>query len=177
MQNTSFTICFSLQKLSAFCFLLLAFCVAGCTMNPNMQGKGEDYLQGEWQQDSTISQKQLMTYSLYHFKFTCDSFFIQQRTFSKVNFGSDSCMNAGHWAEYIRGTYIQKQDTLRLKGDFCNADYSLKIDPGCFRYGVYEEVFKITQKTDSLLQLSGTSSVVPINIRLIKRLTCHIKPL
>ena len=146
-------------------------------MNPNMQGPGEGYLQGEWQQDSTAVQKQLVTYSLYHFTFTCDSFFVKQQTFSKVNYGVDTCMNKGRWTEYIRGTYAQKLDTLHLKGVFCNADYSLKVESGCFRMGVYEEYFKITQKTDSLFQFSGTAGVIPLNMRLIKKLTCHIKPL
>jgi hypothetical protein len=170
-----------MQKLS-FTFRLLPFALiatllAACSMNPNMQGHGEVYLQGEWQQESTPVQKQLMTYSLYHFKFTCDSFFIRQQTFSKVNYGADTCMSKGKWTEYIRGTYQERNDTLHLKGDFCNADYSLKIDPGCFRYGVYEDFFKVEKKTDSLLQFSGTSNVIPLQLRLVQKLTCHIKPL
>src|SRR6187402_2171909 len=109
-------------------FLLLAFglLTAACSFNPNMQGKGEEYLQGEWQQDSTPVQKQLLSHSVYSFKFTCDSFFVQQQTYSKVNNGTDSCMNSGHWAEYIRGTYTQQHDTLHLKGYFSNANYTLK---------------------------------------------------
>jgi hypothetical protein len=166
-----------MQKPFAFYLLALTLMASACSMNPNMQGRGESYLQGEWQQDSTAVQKRLMTYSLYHFKFTCDSFFIKQQTFSKVNYGADTCMNKGRWTEYIRGTYSQHHDTLRLKGAFCNPDYSLKIESGCFRTGVYEEYFKLNKKTDSLLQFSGTSSVIPISVRLINKLTCHTKPL
>jgi hypothetical protein len=159
-------------------FLLPAvFFLSACSMNPNTQGPGESYVQGEWQQDSTSVQKQLVTYSLYDFKFTCDSFFIKQHTYSKVNYGSDTCMNRGRWTEYMRGTYVQQHDTLHLKGVFCNADYSLKVESGCFRMGVYEDSFKVNKKTDSLVQFSGTSSVIPINLRLIKKLTCHVKPL
>ena len=44
----------------ALCFLLLASSLCGCWFNPNMQGKGEVYLQGEWQQDSVAGQKQLL---------------------------------------------------------------------------------------------------------------------
>jgi hypothetical protein len=165
-------------RLLSSCFLLLAFSlITACSLNPNMQGPGESYLQGEWQQDPTVVQKQLVTYSLYHFKFTCDSFFVKQQTYSKVNYGSDTCMNSGHWTEYIRGTYVQKNDTLHLKGVFANPDYSVKFESGCFRIGVYEEYFKVNKKTDSLIQFSGTSSVIPISLRLIKKLTCHIKPL
>src|ERR1700679_3466919 len=123
--DTRRAICY-VQKLP-FAFLLSAFCLlTACSLNPNMQGQGENYLQGEWQQDPTPVQKQLVTYSLYHFTFTCDSVYIKQQTFSKVNYGSDTCMNNGHWTEYIRGTYTQRHDTLYLKGVFCNADHSLK---------------------------------------------------
>jgi len=161
----------------SFCFLLLAFCLTACSMNPNTQGPGQGYLQGEWKQDSTLVQKQLMTYSLYDVKITCDSFFIKQHTITKVNYGADSCMSKGQWTEYIRGTYQQKNDSLHLKGVFCNPDFSIKLDATCFRAGVYEEYFKVDKKTDSLVQFSGTPSVIPISLRLINKLTCHIKPL
>src|SRR5471030_2433952 len=93
-------------QLSPFAFYLLPFALilASCSMNPNMQTKGESFLQGEWQQDSVAGQKQLITYSLYHLKFSCDSFFMSIKSFSKVNTGADTCMNSGHWAEYVRGT-------------------------------------------------------------------------
>jgi len=157
--------------------LLVSGLLTACSRNANLQGKGQPYLQGEWQQDSSAVQKQLMTYTSFHFKFTCDSFYIRQQTFTRINYGSDTCMNKGKWTEYIRGTYSQKHDTLQLKGDFCNADYSLKITQGCFRFGVYEDVFKVVKKTDSLIQLTGAASEIPINIRLVKRIICNPKPL
>ncbi len=162
-----------------FSFLLLAFYLlsTACSFNPNVQGEGEKYLQGEWQQDSTSVQKQLLSYSLYKFKFTCDSFFVQQKSFSKVNNGIDTCGNSGHYTEYIRGTYLQHNDTLFLKGYFSNADYSLKKPGGCFRSGLYEEIFKVKKQADSLVQLTGTTSVIPINLRFKKALTCVVKPL
>ncbi|MCR8557409.1 fumarate hydratase [Mucilaginibacter sp. BJC16-A38] len=166
-----FTFC-----LIAFGFLLLAFCSA-CSFNPDKQTVGQVYLQGEWQQDSLPAQKQLLSYSSYHFKFTCDSFFVAIKSYSKINTGADSCMSSGHWTEYCRGTYEQRHDTLHMKGLFCNADMSLKDDKGCFRSGDYEEYFKITKKTDSLIQFAGISSVIPINARLIKRTSCIPKPL
>lgn len=161
-------------------FYLLAFtllCLSSCWLNPNTQTPGESYLQGEWQQDSVPAQKQLVNYSLYHFKFTCDSFFVSIKTFSKVNYGADSCMKTGRWTEYTRGHYVQRNDTLFLKGQFCNPDYTIKEDAGCFRIGVYEEFFKVTKKTDSLVQLASTTGVIPISARLIKRNSCKIKPL
>lgn len=151
--------------------------LASCSRDAAVQGKGETYLQAEWKQDSIPMQKQLLSYSLYNFKFSCDSVFMQINSYSKVNSGADSCMNAGHWSEYIRGTYVQSHDTIRIRGNFCNADYTLKKQEGCFRSGPYEEFFKVTKKTDSLIQFSSTSNVIPVNLRLIKRISCDPKPL
>lgn len=161
-------------RLLAFSFLLSAL-ISACSFNPDMQTPGQGYLQGEWQQDSVAGQKQLVSYSLYHLKFSCDSFFMAINSYSKVN--ADSCTSAGHWTEYCKGTYIQKHDTLHMKGLFCNADMTIKDDKGCFRSGDYEEFFKINKKTDSLIQFSGTTNVIPINAHLIKRTTCIPKPL
>jgi hypothetical protein len=158
-----------------FSFLLSAL-GSGCSFNPNMQTPGQGYLQGEWRQDSVTNQKQLLTYSLYRVKFSCDSFYMWIHTISKVNPGADSCMKAGQWMEYTRGTYEQKHDTLHLKGQFCNPDMTIKDDKGCFRSGDYEELFKVKQ-SDSLLQLASTSNVIPIEARLVKRMSCHPKPL
>lgn len=155
---------------------LLALC-AGCSMNPNLQGEGVANLQGEWQQDSIPMQKKLVEYSLYHFKFSCDSFYMRISSFSKVNNGADTCMNRGHWTEYVKGNYQQRNDTLHLKGQFCNANFTLKEPGGCFRAGIYEDFFKIVKKSDSLIKFSITSSVIPVNARLIKHTTCNPKPL
>jgi hypothetical protein len=165
------------QKSLTFLFLALCFVLSACSLNPDLQGNGEDYIQGEWQQDSVLMQKQLLSYSLYNFKFNCDSFYMKISSFSKVNSGADTCMNPGHWTEYIRGTYKQSNDTLHLNGNFCNADYSLKKEGGCFRSGPYEEFFKVSKKTDSLIQFSSTSNVIPVKLRLTKKITCHPKPL
>jgi hypothetical protein len=163
-------------RLLTFALIIMAFC-SSCSSNPDLQGKGEVYLQGEWQQDPVPKEKQLLEYSIYHFRFSCDSFFVQINSFSKVNSGADTCMNSGRWSEYVRGSYQQRNDTLHLRGQFCNADYSLKQEGGCFHSGIYEEFFKVSKKTDSLIQFSSTSNVIPINARLIKHTTCNPKPL
>jgi len=165
-----------LLYLLPFAFLFLVI-FSGCNFNPNMQTPGESYLQGEWQQDSVANQKRLIEYSLYHFRFSCDSFFVSIQSFSKVNAGPDSCTSPGRWTEYCRGTYEQKNDTLHLKGQFANKDMSVKDDKGCFRSGDYEEIFKVAYKSDSSVQFASTSNVIPIKARLIKRTSCHPKPL
>jgi len=162
-------------RLSPFAFLM-AMC-SGCWFNPNMQTPGQSYLQGEWKQDSVTNQKQLLSYSLYHIKFSCDSFFMSIHSFSKIDNGVDTCMKAGQWMEYTRGTYVQSHDTLHLAGQFANADYSVKDDKGCFRSGDYDEDFKISRRSDSLIRFISLTNVIPIDARLIKRTTCHPKPL
>ena len=142
-----------------------------------MQTPGEGYLQGEWQQDTIRGEKLLLDYSLYHLKFSCDSFFVSIKSYSKVNTGADSCMRAGHWEEFCKGTYSCKNDTLHLKGQFCNADMTIKDDKGCFRSGDYEELFKVYKKSDSLIRFASTSAIIPIDAHLVKKLSCHPKPL
>jgi hypothetical protein len=45
--------------------LLGALALASCSFNPNLQGKGEVYIQGEWRQDSSALQQKLVTFSRY----------------------------------------------------------------------------------------------------------------
>lgn len=163
-------------SLLAFAFLLIAFCLVSCSFNANLQGKGEAYLQGEWRQDFVPMQKKLTEYSLYNISFSCDSFYMQIKSFSKVDNGSDKCTASGHWTEYIKGAYQQHGDTLHMRGQFCNANYSLKQEGGCFRSGIYEETFMVKKNSDSLVSLTG-SSVIPIGLHLKKRTACTQKPL
>ena len=162
--------------LSAFCFALLALTIVSCSFNANLQGKGEAYLQGQWRQDSVPMQKKLTEYSLYNISFSCDSFYMQINSFSKVDNGADKCTASGHWTEYVKGAYQQHGDALHMRGQFCNANYSLKAEGGCFRSGIYEETFMMKKNSDSLVSLMG-SSVIPIDIHLIKRTACTQKPL
>ncbi|PTS95514.1 fumarate hydratase, partial [Pedobacter sp. HMWF019] len=88
-----------------FFFLLLAGVMVSCRRLPNVQGKGEAFLQGVWNQDSIVNSAQLLNYTQHKFKFTCDSFYVDMVTYSKVNYYSDSCFNGGVWKEYAKGVY------------------------------------------------------------------------
>ncbi|MBE9585543.1 fumarate hydratase [Mucilaginibacter sp. JRF] len=157
--------------------LIALLMVAGCTMNPPIQGKGQEYLQGEWQQTPLAGEQKLLTYSLSKFKFTCDSFYIAINTISRVNSGADSCMNKGQWTEYIKGRYEQTGDTLHLRGVFTNADGSLKDNKGCFRFGPYDEFYNIKSQGDSLITLNSSTTILPVQAKLVRRITCTPKPL
>ncbi|RFZ83030.1 hypothetical protein DYU05_12825 [Mucilaginibacter terrenus] len=161
----------------AFCLLLSALSFPGCKFNPDYQEQGQQYLQGEWLQDTSALQKQLVTATAYRLKFSCDSFFVSMNSFSKAVAGADTCIKNGHWAEFAKGIYQQKHDTLILKGLFCNPNFSYKVEGGCFRYGNYQEAFKVKKQTDSIVRFAPLASVLPFNARLIKRNTCIPKPL
>jgi hypothetical protein len=168
-----------MQKPFAFYLsaLTLLLSISACWPNPNTQTGGQDYLQGEWQQDSVPAQKQLVCYALHHFRFSCDSFFMTINYYSKVNYGADSCMKSGHWVQYTRGHYEQRNDTIFLKGQYCNPDFTIRETPACTGMGVYAEIFKVAKKAGANIQLSSTSSVISINARLVKKTSCSIKPL
>ena len=158
-------------------YFLLLLAIASCKLNPNLQTQGVSFIQGEWQQDSIPAQNRLLTYSLYHLKFTCDSFYFDIHTNSKVNIGPDTCMQAGKWTEYIKGTYVQQNDTLHLKGLFCNKNWTIKSNKGCLRYGDYEEFIKLKKQDSTHISFAITTIVIPVNARLIKKNTCHPKPI
>jgi len=162
--------------LLAACGLTLA-ALNSCSFNPNYQRKGSDFVQGEWKQDSVERQQLLVSYATNEFRFSCDSFYVKIASVSKVNYGSDTCMKSGHWLEYAKGTYEQKSDTLHLNGFFCNPDYSLKKEGGCFRFGAYDERFVVSSKSDSGLVLLPFSSTMAVKLRLVKRIACVVKPL
>jgi len=167
-----------MKKPFAFYLLVLTILLqTACKFNPDIQTPGENYLQGEWRQDSVTMQQQLVNYSLYNLKFNCDSFFVSIKTFSKADAGADSCTRNGQWTEYAKGVYEQRNDTLHVRGLFCNADYSYKDPTGCFRSGIYEERFKVSKVTDSVYLFNPTSGVIPFKAKLIKRNTCTPKPL
>ncbi|WP_158825905.1 fumarate hydratase [Mucilaginibacter lacusdianchii] len=174
------------MKLSALNYISLLFilvlgtwllALSSCSPNSNLQGKGQDYLQGEWEQRQEAVHSKLLNYTLYHYKFTCDSFYVTLQSFSKVNYGADTCMNKGHWVEYAKGRYEQQHDTLMVKGFFCDSKFKIRNEGGCFRVGVYEELFKVTNHTDTSVQIRNTADVLPINLHLMKRITCNPKPL
>jgi len=164
------------KKYYFFYLLFFVLILASCRFNQAVQKPGVVFLQGEWAQDSVKLQKKLLNYTLYQFRFSCDSVFITTDNFSKVNYGTDTCMNKHKWKEYVRGKYELHHDTLRVRGLYCNPDFSLK-NTGCFHIGVYEDLFKLQKQSDTLLHVLSFSSTVPFDIHLTKKITCNPKPL
>ena len=97
-------------------FLLLFF--TSCRFNPNLQGRGTEYLQGVWDEDSISYRNELIQYTTHQYKFTCDSFYVTLNTFAKANIYPDSCFNNGKWTEYAKGIYTLRNDSLFISGTF-----------------------------------------------------------
>ncbi len=147
-----------------------------CSRLPNVQGNGEDFLQGLWKQDSLAHADKLMSYTRHEVKFTCDSFYLDMTTFSKVNYYEEACFNKGVWKEFAKGVYAVKNDTLVLHGHFTKANYKQKIS-GCYRSGQYKDYFKIIHKEKEKLILERLSDHNEYSLSLITPIQCEPKPL
>jgi hypothetical protein len=158
------------------CWLAYTLFFSACTRLPNVQGKGEIFLQGIWNEDTLGVQKQMQIYTQHHFKFTCDSFYLDFTTQAKVNHYGDECFNKGIWKEYAKGTYQVRNDSLFLVGDFTKANYKQKIS-GCYRSGQYINSFYIKQASPKHLELINAADGTTLKINLKQRITCVQKAL
>jgi hypothetical protein len=154
----------------------LLFTLIACTRLPNVQGKGETILQGVWNQDSVANSDKLLTFTKHHFKISCDSFYVDLTTISKVNYYSDSCFNKGVWKEYAKGTYAVKGDTLVLNGTFTKSNYKQKVS-GCYRTGRYLSSFKIKSSGANSLVLESLNDQRECVLVLKEKITCVPKEL
>lgn len=171
----------SKMKLWIFGFRLLALAFSlvalnACSRLPNVQGKGEQFLQGVWEQDSVANASKLLNYTKHRFKISCDSFYVDLTTYSKVNYYEDSCFNKGVWKEYAKGTYVVKGDTLMLNGTFTKANYKQKLS-GCFRSGRYLSSFKVKTAVKGSLSLESLNDHREVNLHLKEKITCVPKEL
>lgn len=150
----------------------LILCVVfSCKRLPNVQGKGSLVLQGIWSQDSVSNSEKLLNYTHHKFKFTCDSFYVDLTTFSKVNYYADSCFNNGVWKEFAKGVYQVKSDSIFLTGTYTKANYKQKIS-GCYQIGQYIKVFKIKLTDTTRLLLESTNNQNAIHLKLDKKIVC-----
>lgn len=152
-----------------YCFLLMI--LFSCKFNANIQGKGLDELQGLWTEDRAAYQDQLLAYTLHHFKFSCDSFYLTFDHYARVNRYADHCFNDGHWQEFVKGTYQQKKDTLLLVGTFTKSNFKQKIS-GCYRIGQYNHGFLIQKQSPDSLLLQDVGQHLPMLLHLKTKLHC-----
>ena len=159
--------------LFTFHFFLL---LSACTRLPNVQGNGEAVLQGVWNQDSVANADQLLNYTQHKFKFSCDSFYVDLTTHSKVNYYEEACFNKGVWKEYAKGTYSVSGDTLFLKGTFTKANYKQKVS-GCYRNGQYISNFKINAMQSGKLIIESLNDQKECVLILKEKINCVPKEL
>lgn len=157
-------------KLS-FCMLFMIVLFTGCRRLPNVQGEGLEILQGVWNQDSIVNANKLLNYTQHKFKFTCDSFYVDLTTHSKVNYYSDSCFNNGIWKEYAKGVYIVKSDTLFLLGTYTKANYKQKLS-GCYQIGQYIKSFKIKLAEPDKLLFESMDNQGELSLALKEKIIC-----
>lgn len=175
---------FKIKRLSSIKNLLFgvsmccvaAFLLNSCARRANIQGKGTSFMQGEWNEDSVAFSSKLKTFTQHRFKFTCDSFYVDLTTDSKVNFYEDSCYNGGVWKEYAKGVYGIKNDTLALGGTFTHENYKQKLT-GCYRIGRYEKTFIIKKVDSNVIILVGAADQREITLNLKNKITCIQKAL
>ncbi|HEY1025215.1 MAG TPA: fumarate hydratase [Sphingobacteriaceae bacterium] len=160
----------------SFIFVLLPFLLCACKFNPNLQGRGEAVLQGVWEEDRVMYQDTLLQSTKHHITFSCDSFYLTLKTTSEINRYPDSCFNNGVWMEYVKGTYLTKNDSLFLLGTFTKPDFKQKIS-GCYRIGTYKPVYLMKETSDSTLELQSLHDHIPVRLTLKQRINCVPKPL
>lgn len=160
------------MKRYIYLFLILASSVfLACQRLPNVQGKGEVFLQGVWNQDSIPNAEQLKSYTRHQFKITCDSFYVDQTTHSKVNYYEDPCYNNGVWKEYAKGVYEVRKDSLFLIGTYTKANYKQKVS-GCYTVGIYRKSFLIRHADKGNLYLQNLSDERDVRLVLKEAITC-----
>lgn len=155
-------------------YLIILLCLTAflsCERRPNVQGNGELFLQGIWNQDSIANSEKLLSYTKYHIKFTCDSFYVDLTTHSKVNYYEDPCYNNGVWKEYAKGVYQLRKDSLFLEGTYTKDNYKQKVS-GCYTIGVYRKGFIVKSSDAGHLYLQGLSDQRDVNLVLKQKITC-----
>lgn len=155
-------------------YLIILICLTAflsCERRPNVQGNGETFLQGVWNQDSIPHADKLLNYTQYKVKFTCDSFYVDLTTHSKVNYYEDPCYNNGVWKEYAKGVYAVRQDSLFLEGTYTKSNYKQKVS-GCYTIGIYRKSFLVKSKDGTHLFLQGLSDQRDVNLNLKQKITC-----
>lgn len=157
-------------------FFISVILYSSCSRLPNIQGKGEEFMQGVWNEDSVAFSHKLSNYTQHRFKISCDSIYIDLVTHSKVNFYEDSCFNNGIWKEYAKGVYAVRGDTLFVGATYTHANYKQKIS-GCYHIGRYDKNFLIKKYSADTLILEGLNDQREIKLALKEKITCIQKAL
>ena len=167
MRYTYFTFC---------CILSVILLGASCKFNPDIQGRGATAFQGIWEEEPLVYRDSLLQYTRHQFKFTCDSFYANLTTTSRVNYYEDSCYNQGIWKEYAKGNYVVSGDTIYFNGTFTKENFKQKLS-GCYRIGQYLPVFLIKSTSENTIELVDLEQHIPVTLKLKEKIICNPQPL
>lgn len=156
----------------SFLVFIISLAISSCAFNPPPDNSGKEFLQGFWIEDSIPFQDKLVSYEKYHFKFICDSFYLNIKNYSKINLDGGECYDQNEWQEYVKGTYKVRQDTLHLEGSFVSATYRFKPQGDCYRFGNFREEFVIKKVSADTLELNNTVTPLPHIVVLKEKLNC-----
>lgn len=149
----------------------MLFSLVACQRHSDMQTEGVPFLQGVWVQDSIPQQKQMLSYTLHQFTFTCDSIYTQMHVYSKTKTIPDSCFKNGSWTEYAKGVYVLRGDSIIVEGIYTKENGKQKIS-GCYKNGQYLPRFKLAYHDSDSVVLESRFDSRPIVLRKIKDITC-----
>ena len=149
--------------------MLLIF--GSCQRRSDIQGRGAEYLQGVWEQDSIPHQDQMLSYTLHSFKITCDSVYTTMDVHSTVQRMSDSCYQNGNWKEYAKAVYVVRGDSMIVEGVYTKENGKQKLS-GCYKQGQYLPRFKIAKYSKDSLILENRFDQRPIVLHKKQDITC-----
>ncbi|MFD1628962.1 hypothetical protein [Pseudopedobacter beijingensis] len=152
--------------------VFLAFLCCSCKFNPRVDNTGDSTLQGIWDEDKKPFEEKLASVEKYKLKFICDSFYLDIKSHTRVNLDAGECYSRQEWSEYVKGTYVRKDDFLYLTGSFVNEHYRYKPQGSCYRFGKYEEKFLISQQGTDSLELRNTLTGITHLVILKQRVDC-----
>ncbi len=159
--------------MKAYLFFLtgMLFTFVSCQRHSDMQGRGADFLQGIWRQDSIVQQEEMLSYTLHEFKFVCDSLYTTMYVHASVQTMPDSCFNEGQWTEYAKAVYVVRGDSIVVEGVYTKENGKQKIS-GCYKNGQYLPRFKIAYSSPDSLVLENRFDSRPIVLRKTGDITC-----
>lgn len=158
-------------------YIILISCIAistSCTRLPDIQGTGSPLVQGVWEQVDLDSA--LESYTKHKFKFSCDSFYLEIQTKSKLHYFADTCSNNGLRVEYAKGIYVLKEDSLFLNGVYTKENYKQKIS-GCYNIGSYRHNFVLTDNEGGIIKFRDLSNNITGSLTRTAQFECVPQPL
>lgn len=144
---------------------------SACVRHSDMQGQGEEALQGVWIQDSSVSQAQMLEYTLHEFRFVCDSVYITMHVNSRIQRIADSCYGGGQWTEYAKAVYDVRGDSVIVDGVYTKPDGKQKVS-GCHRHGRYTPRYYLSVKSKDSVVLENRFEGRPIVLRKTADVEC-----